>query len=71
MLDGFAKSPSATFRGIPALLNSRYARRQSRFNRVNLCDVLKVRLIPHDLRAWHPELFAAPSIFKVLRGNDA
>jgi hypothetical protein len=39
MFNGFAKSPSATFRSIPALLNSRYARRQSRFNRVNHCDV--------------------------------
>ncbi|MBW2196050.1 MAG: DUF3108 domain-containing protein [Deltaproteobacteria bacterium] len=37
--DGFAKSPYAALRFIPALLNSRYARRQSRFNRVNHCDV--------------------------------
>jgi hypothetical protein len=101
MLNGFAKSPSATFRSIPALLNSRYARRQNRFNRVNHCDVRTwrrtqgarlrgigvtlfgpvplalclepfcVRLIPQNLRALHLELFAVPSIFGILRGNDA
>jgi len=38
-VDGFVKSPSAALRVIPALLNSRYARRRSRFNRVNHCDV--------------------------------
>jgi hypothetical protein len=35
--DGFVKSPSAVLRFILALLNSRYARRRSRFNRVNHC----------------------------------
>jgi hypothetical protein len=38
-VDGLVKSPSAALRFIPALLNSRYARRRSRFNRVNHCDV--------------------------------
>jgi len=64
MLDGFVKSPSAALRFIPALLNSRYARRRSRFNRVNHCDVPNVRLTPQDLRALHLELFTVPSIFR-------
>jgi len=34
-----------------ALLNSRFARRQSRFNRVNHCGVFQVRLIPQPSRA--------------------
>jgi len=38
-LDGFVKTPSAVLRFILALLNSRYARRRSRFNRVNHCGV--------------------------------
>ena len=33
--DGFVKSPTAALRFILALLTSRYARRRSRFNRVN------------------------------------
>jgi hypothetical protein len=38
ILDGFVRSPSAAWRFIPALLNSRGARRRSRFNRVNHCS---------------------------------
>jgi hypothetical protein len=58
MNDGFVKSPTSALRCIPALLNSRYARRRSRFNRVNHCDVLyKVRLIPQD-GAWRLEEMA-------------
>jgi hypothetical protein len=60
--DGFVKSPSAALRFIPALLNSRYARRRSRFNRVNHCDVLQVRLISQDSPALHLELFTVPSV---------
>jgi hypothetical protein len=32
---------------------------------------LLLRLIPQDLRALHLKLFAVPSIFGVLRGDDA
>ena len=39
-IDGFVKSPTAALRFIFALLNSRYARRRSRFNGVNHCGVL-------------------------------
>ena len=53
IFDDFAKSPSAALCFVPALLNSRYARRRSRFNRVNHCDVLEVRLIPQDSHALH------------------
>jgi hypothetical protein len=38
--DGSVESPSAALRFILALLNSRGARRGSRFNRVNHCSVL-------------------------------
>jgi len=48
--DGFVKSPPAPLRGIPALLNSRFARRQSRFNRVNHCGV--------HVSTPHPDEFA-------------
>jgi len=44
--------PFGNFTG-QALLNSRFARRQSRFNRVNHCGVLNVRLIPESSRAFH------------------
>ena len=37
--DGFVKSPSAALYFILALLNSRFARRLRRFNRVNHCSV--------------------------------
>jgi hypothetical protein len=46
--DGFAKIPSAALRFILALLNSRGARRRSRFNRVNHCSVLLCT--PHSSR---------------------
>ena len=65
MLDGFVKSPSAAFRFMPALLNSRYARRRSRFNRVNHCDVLKVRLIPKHC-VWRLEKRCAPCTWSFL-----
>jgi hypothetical protein len=67
-IDGFVKSPSAVLRFIPALLNSRYARRRSRFNRVNHCGVPVVRLIPKDysrsLRSAQSRHFVAGSQFR-------
>ena len=39
-VEAVGKRPSAALPSSPALLNSRYARRQSRFNRASHCDVL-------------------------------
>jgi hypothetical protein len=55
---------------ILALLNSRYARRRSRFNRASHCDILSVRLIPQALRALKFELFTSPSNLDFLRDHD-
>jgi len=63
--DGFVKSPTAALRFIPALLNSRYARRRSRFNRVNHCGVLVST--PHSSRfaslAFGAFYFAVPFLY--------
>jgi len=50
--DGFVKSPTSALHCVLALLNSRYARRPSRFNRASHRDVPKVRLIPQGLCAF-------------------
>jgi len=49
--DGSVKSPISALCCILAQLNSRFARRRSRFNRASHCGVRKVRLIPQDLHA--------------------
>jgi len=50
LLNTASLRPFGNFAG-QALLDSRYASRQSRFNRVNHCGVLHVRLIPESSRA--------------------
>ena len=49
----------------PALLNFCYAKRRSRFNRVNHCGVLSVRLSPQDSHALHMNFLLCRQVLRV------